>query len=137
MRARDLGITSGPGTPGPLNEITDVAGVRVGHATIVDGEGPLVVGEGPVRTGVTAILPRGEAGLGVPVFAGCHSLNGNGEMTGFVWIEEAGRIEGPITITNTHSCGLARDATLRWMVGRGHMTDPWSLPVAAACARKG
>ena len=129
-RARALGIPF-DGAPGALNAITDLAGVEVGYSTIIRGEGPLVVGEGPVRTGVTAILPRGEAGLGVPVFAGCHSLNGNGEMTGFVWIEEAGRIEGPITITNTHSCGLARDATLRWMVGRGHMTDAWSLPVAA------
>jgi L-aminopeptidase/D-esterase-like protein len=129
-RARALGIPF-DGAPGALNGITDVADIEVGYSTILRGEGPLVVGEGPVRTGVTAILPRGKAGLATPVFAGCHSLNGNGEMTGFVWIEEAGRIEGPITITNTHSCGLARDATLRWMVARGHMTDAWGLPVAA------
>ncbi len=129
-RARALGIPF-DGTPGALNAITDLAGIEVGYSTLIRGEGPLVVGEGPVRTGVTAILPRGTAGLGVPVFAGCHSLNGNGEMTGFVWIEEAGRAEGPNTITNTHSCGLARDATLRWMVERGHMGDSWGLPVAA------
>ncbi len=131
-RARALGIPF-DGVPGALNAITDLAGIEVGYSTIVRGEGPLVVGEGPVRTGVTAILARGKAGLGVPVFAGCHSLNGNGEMTGFLWIEEAGRVECPITITNTHSCGLARDATLRWMVERGAMgqADAWGLPVAA------
>ncbi len=130
VRARALGIPF-DGTPGALNGITDVAGIEVGYSTIIRGEGPLVVGEGPVRTGVTAILPRGQAGLATPVFAGCHSLNGNGEMTGFLWIEEAGRVENPITITNTHSCGLARDATLRWMVARGGMSDAWGLPVAA------
>ena len=129
-RARALGIPF-DGAPGELNAITDLAGIEIGYSTIIRGEGPLVVGEGPVRTGVTAILPRGKAGLATPVFAGCHSLNGNGEMTGFAWIEEAGRVEGPITITNTHSCGLARDATLRWLVNRGHMTDGWGLPVAA------
>jgi L-aminopeptidase/D-esterase-like protein len=129
-RARALGIPF-DGTPGALNGITDVAGIEVGYSTIIRGEGPLVVGEGPVRTGVTAILPRGKAGLATPVFAGCHSLNGNGEMTGFLWIEEAGRVENPITITNTYSCGLARDATLRWMVARGQVTDAWGLPVAA------
>ncbi len=130
VRARALGIPF-DGVPGALNGITDVAGVEIGYSTIIRGEGPLAVGEGPVRTGVTAILPRGKAGLATPVFAGCHSLNGNGEMTGFLWIEEAGRLESPITITNTHSCGLARDATLRWMVARGHMPDAWGLPVAA------
>ena len=129
-RARALGIPF-DGAPGALNGITDVAGVEIGYSTIIRGEGPLVVGEGPVRTGVTAILPRGKAGLATPVFAGCHSLNGNGEMTGFLWIEEAGRVESPITITNTHSCGLARDATLRWMVARGSISDAWGLPVAA------
>ncbi len=119
------------GTPGPLNAITDVPGVEVGYCTIVRGEGPLVVGQGPVRTGVTAILPRGKAGVGVPVFAGSHSLNGNGELTGTIWIEESGQCEGPITITNTHSCGLARDATLRWLMARdtGAVQD-WGLPVA-------
>ncbi len=131
-RARALGIPF-DGVPGELNGITDLAGIEVGYSTIIRGEGPLVVGEGPVRTGVTAILPRGKAGLATPVFAGGHSLNGNGEMTGFLWIEEAGRVESPITITNTHSCGLARDATLRWMVERGYMSkaDSWGLPVAA------
>ncbi len=129
-RARALGIPF-DGVPGALNAITDLAGIEVGYSTLIRGEGPLVVGEGPVRTGVTAILPRGKAGLATPVFAGCHSLNGNGEMTGFLWVEEAGRVENPITITNTHSCGLARDATLRWMVERGHMGDGWGLPVAA------
>jgi L-aminopeptidase/D-esterase-like protein len=131
-RARALGIPF-DGAPGALNGITDVAGIEVGFATLIRGEGPLVVGKGPVRTGVTAILPRGKAGLATPVFAGCHSLNGNGEMTGFIWVEEAGRIEGPITITNTHSCGLARDSALRWMVARGAMkhADAWGLPVAA------
>jgi len=131
-RARALGVPF-DGAPGERNAITDVAGVEVGYATIVRGEGPLVVGEGPVRTGVTAILPRGKAGLATPVFAGCHALNGNGEMTGFIWIEEAGRLDGPVTITNTHSCGLARDASLRWMVERGtpDMSEAWGLPVAA------
>ena len=119
------------GTPGPLNAITDVPGVEVGYCTLVRGEGPLVVGQGPVRTGVTAILPRGKAGVGVPVFAGSHSLNGNGELTGTIWIEESGQCEGPITITNTHSCGVARDATLRWLMARdtGAM-QAWGLPVA-------
>ncbi len=131
-RARALGIPF-DGAPGALNAITDVAGIEVGYSTIIRGEGPLVVGQGPVRTGVTAILPRGKAGLGVPVFAGCHSLNGNGEITGFAWIEEAGRVVCPITMTKTHSCVLTRDATLRWMVERGAMdqADSWGLPVAA------
>ncbi len=107
-RARALGIPF-DGTPGPLNSITDVAGVEVGYATLIAGEGPLNVGQGPVRTGVTALFPRGRSGTEREVFAGCHSLNGNGEMTGFIWIEEAGQLGGPITLTNTHSCGLARD----------------------------
>ncbi len=118
--------------PGPLNALTDVAGVEVGHRTLVRGEGPLVVGQGPVRTGVTAIHPRGRAGAGSPVFAGVHSMNGNGEMTGFVWIEEAGRTELPIVLTNTHSVGLARDAVVKWMVRSGApRKSPWMLPVAA------
>ncbi len=129
-RARALGIPF-LGTPGPHNAITDVAGVNVGYCTLIQGEGKLVVGRGPVRTGVTAIFPRGREGVATPVFAGCHSLNGNGEMSGFVWIEEAGRCEGPITITNTHSCGLARDAVLRWAVSKGFLADDWGLPVAA------
>ncbi|MFM8992039.1 MAG: P1 family peptidase, partial [Alphaproteobacteria bacterium] len=120
------------GEPGRLNAITDVPGVEVGYRTLVSGEGPLVVGRGPVRTGVTAIHPRGRAGAGIPVFAGVHSLNGAGEMTGFAWIEEAGRTELPIAVTNTHSAGLARDALAKWMVARhpGRM-ERWVLPVAA------
>ncbi|MFQ5783306.1 MAG: P1 family peptidase [Alphaproteobacteria bacterium] len=129
-RARALGVPF-DGTPGRNNAITDVAGVEVGYATIIRGDGALVVGEGPVRTGVTAILPRGRAGAATPVFAGCFSLNGNGELTGAIWIEEAGRCEGPITITNTHSCGLARDATIRWLVENlPQFVDAWGLPVA-------
>lgn len=129
-RARALGIPL-DGRPGPNNAITDVAGVEVGYATIIRGEGPLVVGQGPVRTGVTAILPRGQAGLAVPVFAGSFSLNGNGELTGTIWIEESGQCEGPITITNTHSCGIARDATLQWLVQKHPALVPqWGLPVA-------
>lgn len=129
-RARAIGVRF-DGTPGPYNAITDVAGVEVGYSTIIRGDGPLVVGEGPVRTGVTAILPRGRAGVTVPVFAGCFSLNGNGELTGTIWIEEAGRCEGPITLTNTHSCGLARDATIRWTVNNvPGFADAWGLPVA-------
>ncbi len=131
-RARAIGIPF-DGRPGALNAITDVAGVEVGYCTLISGEGPLVVGRGPVRTGVTAIFPRGKAGVAAPVFAGGHSLNGNGEMTGFVWIEESGNLGGPITITNTHSCGTARDATLRWLVERGgiDLSAAWALPVAA------
>lgn len=129
-RARAVGV-SFEGVPGASNAITDVPGVEVGYATIVRGDGALVVGEGPVRTGVTAILPRGHAGVGQPVFAGMFSLNGNGELTGSHWIEEAGRTDLPITITNTHACGLARDATLRWAVR--HLADRmpmFGLPVA-------
>ncbi|MDX1518282.1 MAG: P1 family peptidase, partial [Woeseiaceae bacterium] len=106
-RARDLGISFG-GSPGPLNAITDVAGVTVGHTTIIRGEGRLQVGDGPVRTGVTAIHPRGKTYD--PVFAGWYTLNGNGEMTGTTWLEESGFLEGPVVITNTHSVGVARDA---------------------------
>ena len=130
-RARALGIPL-LGVPGVHNAITDVAGVEVGYRTIIRGDGPLVVGQGPVRTGVTAIFPRGREGAGVPVFAGVHSLNGNGEMTGFVWIEECGRTEFPIVLTNTHSVGLARDAVVKWMLSRAPTRmAPWALPVAA------
>src|SRR5436309_11310270 len=100
-RARDLGVPF-DGTPGALNAITDVAGVEVGVTTLIAGEGALKVGSGPVRTGVTAILPRGRSSKD-QVFAGWFSQNGNGEMTGTTWIEEAGSLEGPIMITNTHS----------------------------------
>ena len=128
-RARDLGATF-DGTPGPLNAITDVAGVEVGMTTLVRGEGPLKVGAGPVRTGVTAILPRGKAS-GDPVMAGWFSMNGNGEMTGTTWIEEGGFLEGPIFITNTHSVGVVRDAAIAWSLKHQRMFQPWSLPVVA------
>ncbi len=130
-RARDLGIPF-DGTPGPLNAITDVAGVTVGHTTIISGEGKLKVGTGPVRTGVTAVLPRGKRSVHVPVFAGWYSLNGNGEMTGTTWVEESGFLEGPVMITNTHSVGVVRDAVVRWRVaqaGPDADDDWWSLPV--------
>jgi len=130
-RARDLGIPF-DGTPGPLNAITDVAGVTVGHATLVSGEGKLHVGVGPVRTGVTAVLPRGQQTLDSPVFAGWYSLNGNGEMTGTTWVEESGFLEGPVMITNTHSVGVVRDAVIQWRVARGNPEASdywWSLPV--------
>src|SRR5712664_4153358 len=127
-RARDLGVPF-DGTPGPLNAITDVAGVTVGHATIIKGQGTLVVGQGPVRTGVTAIFPRGAAN-GDPVFGGWFTLNGNGEMTGTTWLEESGFLAGPVMITNTHSVGVVRDAVIEWLVHKGFEFD-WSLPVVA------
>ena len=127
-RARDLGVPF-DGTPGPLNAITDVAGVTVGHATIIKGQGTLVVGQGPVRTGVTAIFPRG-ATNGDPVFGGWFTLNGNGEMTGTTWLEESGFLAGPVMITNTHSVGVVRDAVIAWLVHKGFEFD-WSLPVVA------
>lgn len=126
--ARTLGIPL-TGTPGRFNAITDVAGVEVGHTTLIRGQGRLVVGEGPVRTGVTAILPRGRE-AGDSAFAAWFSLNGNGEMTGTTWIEESGLLESPILITNTHSVGVVRDAVIDWMKRR----DPtflWALPVVA------
>src|SRR4051812_28417513 len=132
-RARDLGIRIGRLEPGRWNAITDVAGVRVGHTTLVSGEGPLVVGRGPVRTGVTVVLPRaGDVALD-PVFAGYHILNGNGEMTGTAWIEELGTINWPIAITNTHSVGVVRDALIAYAVqhGDGGYETTWSLPVVA------
>jgi L-aminopeptidase/D-esterase-like protein len=132
-RARDLGVPF-DGTPGTLNSITDVKGIEVGHTTLISGEGKLQVGVGPVRTGVTAIIPRGKQSANDPVFAGWFSLNGNGEMTGTTWIEESGFLEGPIMITNTHSVGVVRDATIAWRVKRGP-PDPsgywWSLPIVA------
>jgi L-aminopeptidase/D-esterase-like protein len=128
-RARDLGIPL-EGAPGPLNAVTDVKGVEVGHTTLIAGEGKLKVGGGPIRTGVTAILPRGKNSAD-PVFAGWFSLNGNGEMTGTTWIEESGFLEGPVMLTNTHSVGTVRDAVIAWRVKRGHQNQPWSLPVVA------
>jgi D-aminopeptidase len=109
MRARDHGVAIGGGTPGRWNAITDVAGVRVGHRTLIAGDGPLHVGRGPVRTGVTVILPPGEA-WEQPLFAGAHRLNGNGELTGLEWIRESGMLTSPVALTNTHSVGVVRDA---------------------------
>lgn len=131
-RARALGIPF-DGRPGPWNAITDVAGVSVGYTTLVAGDGALVAGRGPVRTGVTAILPRPAANTLEPVFAGFHSQNGNGEMTGAHMIEEAGAFTLPVTITNTHACGIARDATIAWANRAlpGGLDDAWGLPVAA------
>ncbi len=132
-RARDLGVPF-DGTPGPLNAITDVAGVTVGHTTLIAGEGKLEVGKGPVRTGVTAILPRGKGSFDDAVFAGWWSLNGNGEMTGTTWVEESGFLGGPVMITNTHSVGVVRDAVIQWTVTHrtvGPDDDWWSLPVVA------
>jgi L-aminopeptidase/D-esterase-like protein len=132
-RARDLGVPF-DGTPGPLNAITDVEGVLVGHTTLISGSGKLVVGKGPVRTGVTAVLPRGPASIQRFSFAGWYAQNGNGEMTGTTWVEESGFLEGPVMITNTHSVGVVRDAVIAWRVAHGpaDATDSWwSLPVVA------
>jgi D-aminopeptidase len=132
-RARTLGVPF-DGTPGLLDAITDVKGVTVGHSTIVRGEGALKVGEGPVRTGVTAILPRGRETMNDPVFAGWFALNGAGEMTGTTWIEEGGFLEGPVMITNTHSVGAVHEATIAWRVKEGAADATgywWSNPVVA------
>ncbi len=131
-RARALGLNFS-GEPGANNAITDVAGVKVGYSTLIDGEGDLCVGKGPVRTGVTAILPRSEPNIAVPVFAGYHSFNGNGELSGAHYIEEVGQLCFPITITNTHSCGVARDATLQWVsrTVKDALADDFALPVSA------
>ncbi|MEH6571437.1 MAG: P1 family peptidase [Halioglobus sp.] len=127
-RARDLGIPF-DGQPGPGNAITDIAGVEVGQVTLIDGEGLLIVGSGPIRTGVTAIHPRGKNSTD-PVFAGWFTLNGSGEMTGTTWLEERGLLDGPIAITNTHSVGVVRDAAVAWMVERDWPAT-WHAPVAA------
>jgi L-aminopeptidase/D-esterase-like protein len=132
-RARDLGIPF-TGAPGPNNAITDVAGIKVGYSTIIAGSGRLEVGKGPIRTGVTAILPRGQTFD--PVFAGWYSLNGNGVITGTTWVEESGFLEGPIMITNTHSVGVVRDAVIAWQAERGLIGPSseglyWLLPVVA------
>ncbi len=129
VRGRDLGIFF-EGEPGSSNAITDVSGVKVGHTTLIRGEGLLEVGVGPVRTGVTVLFPRGEDPAD-PVFGGWFALNGNGEMTGTTWVEESGFLEGPISITNTHSVGTARDAVIAWQVKKNVMFQPWSLPVVA------
>jgi L-aminopeptidase/D-esterase-like protein len=133
VRARDLRIPF-DGNPGKFNAITDVPGVEVGYTTLISGEGRLEVGKGPVRTGVTAILPRGHDAMNDPVFAGYFSLNGNGEMTGTAWMEESGFLEGPIVLTNTHSVGIARDAVIAWRLAHGGPDAEgfaWSLPVVA------
>ena len=131
-RARDLGVPF-DGTPGANNAITDVKGVEVGHTTLISGSGKLKVGEGPVRTGVTAIHPRGKA-ANDSVFGAWFTLNGNGEMTGTTWLEDSGFLNGPIMITNTHSVGVVRDAVIAWKVKRGEPDMEgywWSLPVVA------
>ena len=131
MRARELGIVIGSGIPGPLNAITDVSGVAVGHATIIEGSGPLVVGKGPVRTGVTVVRPHDGVPAEEPVFAGFHSLNGNGEVTGLQWIKESGQLTSPIGLSNSHSVGVVRDTLAAIDCEErqpGHLY--WSLPVA-------
>jgi D-aminopeptidase len=135
-RARDLGVPF-EGTPGPLDAITDVSGVEVGYKTLISGSGKLVVGQGPVRTGVTAVFPRGKNSID-PVFAGWFTENGNGEMTGTTWVEESGFLTGPVLITNTHSVGVVRDAVIDWEFRHGFQAptqpptdDWWSLPVVA------
>src|SRR5215203_6700522 len=131
VRARGLGIVIGEGTPGPLNAITDVAGVRVGHTTLIVGDGPLVQGQGPVRTGVTVVVPHDGDVWAEPLFAGAATLNGNGELTGLEWIRESGLLSGPIGITNTNDVGKVRDALVSaaaasFDAGAQH----WVLPVA-------
>jgi D-aminopeptidase len=130
-RFRELGLTVGQLRPGPKNAITDIEGVAVGMTTLWWGDGPLVVGQGPVRTGVTVIVPH--EGIGEhPVFAGCHRLNGNGEMTGLEWVRESGQLTTPVAITNTHSVGTVRDALVAHELGRrDDATSYWSLPVVA------
>ena len=131
-RARDLGVPF-DGTPGSFNAITDVTGVEVGHTTLISGSGKLKVGEGPVRTGVTAVLPRGKNSKDA-VFGGWFTLNGNGEMTGTTWLEDSGFLDGPVMITNTHSVGVVRDAVIAWRVKHGPPDEEgywWSLPVVA------
>jgi len=132
VRARELGVPF-EGAPGPLDAITDVKGVEVGYRTLISGDGKLVVGTGPVRTGVTAIFPRGQSSVD-PVFAGWFTENGNGEMTGTTWVEESGFLYGPVMITNTHSVGVVRDAVIAWQLTFGTslpLEDWWSLPVVA------
>jgi D-aminopeptidase len=131
-RARDLGVPF-DGTPGVNNAITDVKGVEVGHTTLIAGSGKLVVGQGPVRTGVTAVLPRGKDSQD-PVFGAWFTLNGNGEMTGTTWLEDSGFLDGPVMITNTHSVGVVRDAVIAWRVKKAPPDQngyDWSLPVVA------
>lgn len=131
-RARDLGVPF-DGTPGRLNAITDVKGVEVGHTTLISGDATSKAGEAEVRTGVTAVLPRGKNSSD-PVFAGWFTENGNGEMTGTTWVEDSGFLEGPVMITNTHSVGVVRDAVIAWRLKHGGPDKEgysWSLPVVA------
>ncbi|RUU61900.1 S58 family peptidase [Mesorhizobium sp. M2C.T.Ca.TU.009.01.2.1] len=130
-RARGLGIPL-PGTPGPANAITDVDGVLVGYSTLIKGDGGLSMGHGPVRTGVTAILPLGRDGVGVALAAGYHSFNGNGEMTGASWLEEAGSLSMPILITNTHAVGPCHRGVIDWVArNKPQLASQWLLPVVA------
>ena len=130
-RYRDLGLTVGRLPQGPVNAITDVAGVRVGVTTLIDGDGPLEIGKGPVRTGVTAIIPH-DGIRNEPIFAGTHTLNGNGEMTGLEWVRESGALTTPIAITNTHSVGVVHDALIAYeLQGSERPAAFWSLPVVA------
>ncbi|MFX1513733.1 MAG: P1 family peptidase [Promethearchaeota archaeon] len=130
MRARDLGIPF-DGEPGKFNAITDVKGVEIGHSTIIEGEGKLVRGKGPIRTGVTVVFPCGKTPN--EIYAAFFSFNGNGEMTGTIWIEEAGQLDGPVCITNTHSVGVVRDAVIEWNIeNKVYVGDVfWGLPVVA------
>jgi D-aminopeptidase len=129
-RARDLGIAIGDLPPGGTNAITDVAGVRVGHTTLISGDGPLRVGEGPVRTGVTVIVPGSDDPWGEPVTAGAHRLNGNGELTGLEWVRESGLLTTCIGLTNTHSVGVVRDALIAAATAdRPPDEVRWYLPV--------
>ncbi len=134
VRARGAGVPF-TGTPGENNSITDVAPVEVGYCTLIEGDGPLVVGQGPIRTGVTAIFPLGRKQPNAAAYAGYFSMSGNGEMTGMAFVEERGRFDGPITITNTHSCGLTRDVTAQWLYSQLETSakndQPFWLPVAA------
>ena len=133
-RSRDLGLPF-LGTTGTWNALTDVPGVEVGYTTLINGEGAVKVGEGPVRTGVTAVLPRGKQNRPKPVWAGHYNLNGNGEMTGTHWINEAGYFISPICITNTHSVGMVHHATVSWMIEQYPETfqddHAWPMPVIA------
>jgi len=132
MRTRDLGIVIGTLDPGPNNAITDVPGVRVGHTTLIVGEGPLRIGQGPIRTGVTVIQPHEGNIWKEPLFAGCHTLNGNGEMTGLEWLRESGTLTSPIALTNTHSVGVVRDALVVDAIAHHQPDDEfWALPVVA------
>ena len=133
-RARDLGLPF-EGLTGEFNAITDIPGVEVGFTTVIEGEGAVEVGRGPVRTGITAILPRGKRSKPSPTWAGHFNLNGNGEMTGTHWINEAGYFISPICITNTHSVGMVHHATVGWMIDQYpnfFINDhAWAMPVVA------